>query len=185
MFQTTAHGTLSLKLDGSFTYQPAAGYRGWDGFKYRAGLATGYFLTQPVPVYLYVNATPVAVPDAFDVGTAQHFVVPRPGVLANDTDRSTFGLAAQLVTPPAHGTAAIGGFGRLDYRPAPGYTGLDTLTYRARNSSGVWSAPATVTLHVVANSAPIGVPDFYQVDEDSQIDLDRAGRARQRHRRRR
>src|SRR4029079_13112960 len=50
---TTVHGTLTLQRDGSFTYRSVAGYRGWDAFTYRAGAATGYYLTPPVPVYLY------------------------------------------------------------------------------------------------------------------------------------
>ena len=32
----TAHGTLSLSSDGSFTYKPNAGYVGTDGFTYQA-----------------------------------------------------------------------------------------------------------------------------------------------------
>ena len=51
-----SHGSLSLAADGSFVYQPAAGFTGEDGFSY---LARGLVMDSvPVNVSLFVNEAP-------------------------------------------------------------------------------------------------------------------------------
>ena len=57
------HGALSLNLDGSFTYAPAADYNGADSFVYRAG--DGTTLSEPATVTLTitpVNDAPTLTP---------------------------------------------------------------------------------------------------------------------------
>jgi hypothetical protein len=45
-----AHGTLSLNRDGSFTYVPAAGFTGLDGFLYQAAIANATDPASDVPI---------------------------------------------------------------------------------------------------------------------------------------
>ena len=77
---------------------------------------------------------------------------------------------------PAHGVATLGSYGRLRYRPEAGFTGADLLTYRTRDSYGLWSGPAVVTLRVgAANRPPTGMDDAYQTGEDIPIEVSAPG----------
>ncbi|MFO0881556.1 MAG: Ig-like domain-containing protein [Gemmataceae bacterium] len=54
-----AHGTLTLNLDGSFTYRPLAGYAGPDSFAYRAN--DGVLDAAPTVVAVYVILSDIQV----------------------------------------------------------------------------------------------------------------------------
>lgn len=60
---TTAHGTLALASNGSFTYTPVAGYTGWDKFTYKM-TATGRSQSDATTVTIRVGPQPVFL--AFD-----------------------------------------------------------------------------------------------------------------------
>ncbi|EMO5475164.1 tandem-95 repeat protein, partial [Pseudomonas aeruginosa] len=54
----------------------------------------------------------------------------------------------------AHGSASIVG-STLTFTPVENWNGTTSLTYRAQDSSGAWSAPATVSITVrPVNDAP-------------------------------
>lgn len=79
-------------------------------------------------------------------------------ILANDqfinlpADLSTI----RVVTAPAQGTAVvIPASGQVTYTPTPGYSGTDSFTYNAKNTSGIISNTATVTVTV----SPVGSDD--------------------------
>jgi hypothetical protein len=87
-----------------------------------------------------------------------------PGLLGNDRGSK---LLAHLRTPPKHGDAVVTRSGRFRYLPDAGFIGVDTFTYRVLDSYGVWSAAATVTVHVGStNAIPVAVADSYQAYED-------------------
>jgi hypothetical protein len=169
-----AHGTLSLRAAGSFRYRPDAGFSGWDSFTYRAG--RGSVSSAPARVRLLVNGRPVAHADSYEVVPGGVLRVDPPGVVVNDVDATTTYLHAQLVRGPSHGTATLGAYGRLRYRPAAGFSGTDTLTYRVIDSFGWWSVPATVTVWVSpANRPPVGEPDEYTTGEDIPLEMSAPG----------
>src|SRR5262249_4908456 len=56
---------------------------------------------------------------------------PVNGILANDLSPGDSPLAASLVAGPSHGTLSFHANGGFKYTPNPGYTGVDTFTYRA------------------------------------------------------
>ncbi|QEF99255.1 FG-GAP repeat protein [Stieleria maiorica] len=69
-----AHGTLSLDADGSFTYQPDAGFTGTDSFTYRVTNERGGFTTATATIGVSANRlVPFAMPQyhggAFASGT--------------------------------------------------------------------------------------------------------------------
>ncbi|MGC4121321.1 MAG: Ig-like domain-containing protein [Myxococcales bacterium] len=141
-----AHGTLALNQDGSFRYTPNAGFSGTDSFTYvgndgSAGTAT---VSLVVAARLTGAANmPVAGNDSFTSAVAGKYAAARPGVLANDSDPNKFPLAAGSVagsTCSSVALAADGSFSATAAGPSCQFT------YRATNSQGTASAPATVTI---------------------------------------
>jgi hypothetical protein len=63
LVNTVAHGALTLHADGSFAYQPAAGYSGADSFTYKA--SDGGLLSNVATVAITVKAVVVGNPDAY------------------------------------------------------------------------------------------------------------------------
>jgi len=96
------------------------------------------------------EAPPVAVDDTATTPSQQPVTI---AVTANDTGTIT---SIAIVTAPAHGTAVVTGTSVV-YTPANGYAGTDTLRYTATGPGGT-SAPATVTITVLAQSVPVGQP---------------------------
>lgn len=162
-----ANGTLTLAADGGYAYTPTPGFTGFDSFTYTAtdGLATSAAATVTIEV---TDAPPVAVDDAWIVLHDRDLVVAAPGVLALDSDPDGDALTASLDSGPSVGTlvggvAANGGF---TYRPAPGFVGADTFTYRI--SDGVQTATASVTITVI-NTPPVAFPDGASVRHDRTL----------------
>ena len=58
---TSAHGTLTLNADGSFTYTPTTGYSGSDSFTYKDTDATAGTTSNTATVTIVVDATPPVV----------------------------------------------------------------------------------------------------------------------------
>jgi VCBS repeat-containing protein len=54
------HGSLTLRPDGSFTYQPRRGFFGTDGFTYRATDGVAGSLPASVTLQVVRNRTPLA-----------------------------------------------------------------------------------------------------------------------------
>ena len=167
-----AHGTLTLNLNGSFTYTPAADYHGADSFAYKvndgpsleSNTATVTISVNPV------NDRPTAAGDTYGTDEDTPLSVPAPGVLGNDSDLDGDDLDAVLVSGPAHGTLTLNANGSFVYSPAPNYNGADAFTYRADDGS-LSSDPATVTITVAPVAEPIvfassrtGNGDIYAVE---------------------
>jgi hypothetical protein len=97
-----------------------------------------------------LRTPPVAAADAYAVAQDNALAVSAPGVLANDTASSgTLTVASpRPATGPANGTLTLNADGSFTYQPNTGFTGTDSFTYRALDSSGLASAPATVTITV-------------------------------------
>ncbi|HSH01741.1 MAG TPA: FG-GAP-like repeat-containing protein [Anaerolineae bacterium] len=112
--------------------------------------ATGT-LTTNVPTV----AAPVANNDILTTSMDVPLTVAAPGLLANDVGNQTV-----LVTPPTVGDVDLAVDGSLVYTPAVGYVGTDTFSYRAYNSIYP-SEPATVTMMIISNTAPVGQTDVY------------------------
>ena len=101
------------------------------------------------------NASPTARNDVATV--AQNAALTTINVLANDTDPDGGPKLVASVTPPAHGTAAIGG-GGVRYKPATGYCNdlgpaRDSFSYKLNGGS---SATVTVTVECVDTAPPAG-----------------------------
>jgi VCBS repeat-containing protein len=154
MVTTTAHGSLSLAADGSFTYAPAGNYHGTDTFTYTAADGTSSSVAATVTfTVLPVNDPPQPAADSAGVIAGDSVLV---DVVANDSDVDGDALSLVSVGTPSHGTAAIEG-SRIRYVAAAGYVGTDTFRYRV--GDGTSSALGTVTVAVkLPPATPTPVP---------------------------
>lgn len=141
-----SHGAVSL-AGAVAVYTPNSGYWGQDSFSYSATGPGGISAPAAVTVSVQAPAAPVAssvnVTAPFD--SSGHVI---------DLSTSITGVHSSLavVTPPAHGAVSVSG-DVVTYTPATGYFGADSFTYAATGPGGT-SAPATVSLTVVAPTAP-------------------------------
>jgi len=167
------NGTLSLSPDGSFVYTPNPLFNGDDSFTYKVtdSVLDSNVATVHIKVF-FVNQPPVANDDSYSVAQDTVLQITRPGVLANDRDPEQHVLGnAQVVTPPSHGTAALGVLGSLVYSPAPGFSGTDTFTYKMTDGA-LESNVATVTITVnPGNRAPVANDDSYSVAQDGGLSV--------------
>ncbi len=170
-----AHGVVSVNLDGSFTYIPAADYSGTDSFTYtvsdgRGGAALG---TVDLTVTA-VNDAPTANDDRYTtrvnlIVLTVPLTVTTPGVLANDTDADRDPLTAQLLTSPANGLLSYNADGSFTYTAVLNFAGSDSFTYRVFDGT-VWSAPATVFITVSSpNQPPAAAADTFTTTEDTPL----------------
>ena len=152
-------GRLTLRADGSFTYDPE-GSSGTVTFRYQVD--DGTMLSAPAEVSLVINTRPQAVADRFSI--AEDTLLSQSallGVLANDRDAEGNSLTAILETAPTHGTLTLEPDGSFQYQPAPNFTGQDVFRYGV--SDGIDSSESTsVTIEVQpVNDPPIANPDSY------------------------
>ncbi|MBM3956824.1 MAG: tandem-95 repeat protein, partial [Gemmatimonadetes bacterium] len=117
--------------------------------------------------------------DAYATDEDVTLIVPAPGVLDNDTDlEGDYPLAVDSYTAPAVGTLTMDapGDGSFTYEPAPDHNGVVTFTYRARDSMGGVSEPATVTITVnPVNDPPEATPQHVSTPEDTDLAIQLGG----------
>jgi uncharacterized repeat protein (TIGR01451 family) len=160
LVEDVAHGRLTLRHDGSFTYRADPNFSGEDSFSYRAdddGL-TSEVASVTITVNP-VNDRPAALADAYEgeegvtltVGAAK-------GVLRNDTDVEGSPLRATLVSSPLNGTIALAADGSFSYVPRRDFHGADSFTYKADDGEFESNA-ATVTISIAeAPPPPVSPP---------------------------
>jgi hypothetical protein len=127
---------------------------------------------EPLEARLALTAgLPLAVNDLIATSVDQPLVLGGPGVLANDVAAASAGLSAHLFSGPQHGTLELSADGGLTYVPDPGYRGLDSFLYFAKDGTQQ-SLLAAVTIRVDEPPlAPQAVDDVYSLPEDGTLDL--------------
>lgn len=141
-----SHGTLTSPLStaGDFTYAPSAGFSGTDSFTYKITDVWGRSSTATVSLTI----DPTAVADTASVPAGGTVTI---SVLSNDLGS---GLSVHTVGTPGHGAATIsGGATTVDYTAPANWSGSDTFSYTAVDSSGNASNTATVTVTVTPTAA--------------------------------
>ncbi len=155
-------GTVTAAADGSFTYAPAAGFTGADGFSYTLTNGVG---SATARVTISVSHLPQALDDHFATGTGVPLSVAAPGVLGNDA-----GSPAPVVTSMTGSSAQGGTYGLLadgavTYTPPAGFVGQDSFTYSITNPAGT----ATATVFVTVGEPPAAVPDDLWSVKDNEL----------------
>jgi ELWxxDGT repeat protein/VCBS repeat-containing protein len=165
-------GTLTANPDGSFTYQPQAGFAGTDSFTYRLndGTIDAATLGTVILNVITTNAAPVADADSYTVRANGVLTVPATnGVLIGDTDADGNSLTARLGAGSANGgTLSLQPDGSFTYTPRTGFVGTDSFTYFANDGTIDSATSATVTL-VVTNTAPVAVNDSYTTQRNTAL----------------
>ncbi len=166
-------GTVTLNANGSFRYEPAAGFAGTVTFTYQAADGAARSGTATVTITVSAsNDAPRAQADSYTTDEGQTLNVNAGnGVLDNDTDTDDDGLTAVLVTGASSGTVTLNANGSFSYVPAAGFVGTATFTYQADDGTAR-SAAATVTITVSAgNDAPTAQADSYTTPEDTPLSV--------------
>lgn len=149
LLKTTLHGMLNLASDGSYTYLPALNYTGSDRFTYYFTDPAGLKSDSAVAVITIYAQPPAVLNDSVRTLINQPVTLTaQTGVLGNDTDPQGQKLVAVLLTPVRYGMLTLNPDGSYTYQPGKDFTGTDSFTYKAVNTSGLASAPATVTINV-------------------------------------
>jgi uncharacterized lipoprotein NlpE involved in copper resistance len=97
------------------------------------------------------SATPVALPDSYNLTEDQTLTVSAPGVLGNDSDPQNEPLMAVLMADVNNGTLDLNSDGSFVYTPTLNFNGVDSFFYQATNGTSS-TGPVMVTLNVVAEN---------------------------------
>ncbi|MEO1331749.1 MAG: Ig-like domain-containing protein, partial [Pseudomonadota bacterium] len=169
---TAVAGTAVVNADGTFTFDPTAGFTGTTGFDYVVSDPSGASATGRVTIGVtFDNTPPEAVDDAYSVAEDGSLSVAAGlGVLANDSDVDGDALTAVLGTDVTDGTLTLNADGSFDYTPDADFNGSDSFTYTVSDGQGGTSTPATVTITVnPVNDPPQAVADSYTTGRDTQL----------------
>jgi LmbE family N-acetylglucosaminyl deacetylase len=154
-----SNGSLSLRSDGSFTYTHNGSDTTTDSFQYRPvqGSVAGSIATVTITITPTGGPIdpPVAVNDGiFNVAYGMTLPKSAPGVLGNDSDPRGGGLSAVKSSDPSHGTVTLNSDGSFVY-VHDGVSGTtDSFTYRAKDSGGVFSNVAAVSIKIGSKPPP-------------------------------
>ena len=181
-------GELSLNDDsGSFSFDPkddfdelAAGETATTSFTYLARDGTADSTIARVTITVTGrNDGPVAAVDGYTISENSVLTIAAPGVLGNDRDAESQPLHAELVANPPGGTLQLAANGSFTFDPRTAFDSLQSgqtaqaiFTYRAIDSQGGTSAPASVTITVIGISPPSAVDDARSTDEDHAVAID-------------
>ena len=175
-FATTQGGSITIAVDGSYSYTPAANFNGIDTVDYTV---TDGSLTDVGTLTITVNAVndaPVAVDDAVTAteDTVFNSVIELD---ANDTDidGDPLSVVAGTFATTQGGSITIAADGSYAYTPAANFNGIDTVDYTVTDGSLTDVGTLTITVNPV-NDAPVAVDDAVTATEDtvfnSTIELD-------------
>ncbi|MFN9602516.1 MAG: tandem-95 repeat protein, partial [Planctomycetota bacterium] len=156
----------TLRATSSFDFETKSDYT----VRVRSTDQGGLFVEKVFAIRVVnVNDPPVAVGDSYWVSVSTPQML---DVLANDSDIDSAidPTSIGIVQPPSHGTATPLPDGTVRYTPNAGYRGVESFTYRVRDSLGLFSNAATVQLRV--NSEPNTTADSLVVKQTITTVLD-------------
>lgn len=170
------NGSLTLNLNGTFTYTPNPGYAGPDSFQYTVTDGAA-----PATVNITVTSLPInAVDDSYNTPTNVSLSVPAPGVLSNDSGPAPFAVLldaeGEIITRPEGilywiGPTTINGQpgadGEIQFDPATDFAGTFTYVYTISDDAGNTD---TATLTIVVGTVGTG-PDVNDDGVVNRLDL--------------
>ncbi len=152
----TTNGTLSLNADGSYSYQPDAGYVGPDTFTY--SVADPEAGAEPALATVTINMTNTPPVLVGDLASTQIATPVAGNVLANDVDADGDPLTSSLVSGPANASAfQLNADGSFSYTPEAGFIGQDTFTYSATDPQ-IEASPGLATVTITVSEYSVTAP---------------------------
>ena len=161
IMEEPSNGTVTLELDGSFTYIPNPNFFGDDLFTYLATDENGASSEAQVRLQVVsVEDTPQAIEDSYTATEDELLTVDMDqGVLANDTDGDGDSLTATVIVDPDHGRLSFNDDGSFTYTPDDNFFGSDSFQYRASDGNLV-SETTEVSINVTGvDDPPTAVDD--------------------------
>ncbi len=171
-FTNPTNGTVSVNVDGSFSYTAAPNYSGPDSFTYTVSDGMGGTSTATVTINVApVNDAPVAAPNSFSTNEDAPLTFTTASLLAGDSDLEGDTITVTGVGQPSHGSVTANADGTFTYAPAANYNGGDSFTYTVSDGNG-GTATATVSINVAAvNDAPVAVANSFSTNEDAPLTI--------------
>ncbi|WP_346320070.1 Ig-like domain-containing protein, partial [Chitinophaga sp. YIM B06452] len=166
-----ASGTLTLRADGSFEYQPNLDFNGTDQFTYSACDGSGACVNATVTITVNaVNDKPEAVNDVF---TTPEETAVNGSLATNDSDTDGNLLTSSLVAAPGFGSLVLNADGTFTYTPRADFNGTDVFIYQVcDNGTPSLCDTGTVTITITeTNDAPEVNNESYTLDEDAVLQI--------------
>ena len=141
----STHGTVSVDIDGTFTYIPAQDFYGTDSFQYTVSDSNGGTSNASATI------TVISVDDAPTSNNDRAYTtLGNPvwiDVLSNDIDVDEDVLHVTSIGPILHGTVSIVNSGlAIIYTPDDGFAGDEHFTYTV--SDGTLTSTSIVSVHI-------------------------------------
>lgn len=139
-------GTLTLNLNGSFTYQPNQNFDSIDSFTYIATNGTHNSNNATVTLFVNpINDAPIARNDTISTLENTPIII---SVLHNDSDIDSDLLIINSITQGANGTVTTNST-TITYTPHLNFTGTDSFTYTI--SDGVNTSNSAMVTVIVTS----------------------------------
>jgi VCBS repeat-containing protein len=167
LISNVSHGSLSISLDGLFTYIPDNNFVGIDSFVYAIEDGRGGNAQATVSIDVTAgNVAPVAVDDAVTLDEDSSVLI---NVLANDTDAD--GDPLEIINWQAsHGSVSLTD-NLLLYQPNANFHGSDIIDYTIYDGNG-HTATAQVNVTVTSvNDAPVAQDDSASTSVGNSISI--------------
>ena len=160
---------VTISEDGVLSYQAPDGFTGEDVITYTTDDGEGNVVTKTVVMQVYPqDAALVGIDDS--VITPEDASVLNIAVLANDKIAEGSDVTVISATSSRGGQVDINADGTLNYTPPQDFTGIDAVTYTARNGDGIEST-ATLSVEVTPeNDPPVAVVDAVTTLEDTPLE---------------
>ncbi|QKZ11341.1 beta strand repeat-containing protein [Spirosoma sp. KUDC1026] len=157
--QQSPNGTAVVNADGTISFTPTAGYTGTTCYTYQiCDITSGTVCaTTQACITVRPQAMVVANPDSGTTTAGSPITI---NIFANDNSNgapvSSTNVTVSLLTPPANGTATLTADGRILYRSAAGFSGVDCFTYQICDvNSTIACSSAQVCVTVSAAPVPV------------------------------
>ena len=172
---TSLGGTVTLNMDGSFSYTPPTNFISppTDTFTYTLTNGLGSS-TATVSLTVIPAGPPVAVNDSYTATANTPLNMSAPGVLGNDT--LNFGsLSGYQATTAQGGSVTLNLDGSFIYTPTLNFVSPPTDTFTYTLTNGLGNRTATVSLTVNPPAAPIAVDDAYTTTVNTPLNVSAPG----------
>ncbi len=155
---TTQHGTLKVNGDGTYTYQPNAGYIGEDAFTFSAwDEQIDAVPVEAVVTFTITNTGPTGTVDSAVTTHARPVVI---NVLHNDLDPDKDPLSVASYSYTGVGKLVLNADGTFTYTPPSGFLGKESFTYSA--TDGQIGAELTETTVIISvNIGRLPPPEYF------------------------